>query len=376
MLPRSELDRHTNILHYPSHMRKLIRKSHTEEFGAWDSHLEGLVCNISSSPIGYDNLEIGMGEMALRIVTFLPSATEIVYALGLGNELVGVSHECDFPCEAKGKPKMIEPAFDTRQLESERIDQLVIEYSNRGERLYKIRMDEFREANPDLVITQELCDVCAIGAEDVLAAVNELGKPVKVVSLNPHSLSDVEEDIRSVARAAGCPERAERLVAELGMKTETIRKLTEKAQRLRVFCVEWLKPIMNAGHWVPEMVEYAGGLDSLAESGQPSTYIEWDSVLRYDPEVIVLMPCGFTVSKTMEQAKHFFAHPSVKRLSAVQNGRVYATDGHNYFSRSGPRLFDGIRILAQVIHPEIFNEQPDSRFAARVEMTQASLQSS
>jgi len=219
----------------------------------------------------------------LRIVSFLPSATEIIYALELGSELVGVSHECDFPSDAKGKPKMIEPAFDTRKLESERIDQLVIDYTKRGERLYRIKLDEFRKANPDLVVTQELCDVCAIGAEDVLAAVNQLGKPVKVVSLNPHSLNDIESDIRSVGEAAGRPEKAEQLIAKLNDKVEAVRRLAENVQRPRVFCVEWLKPIMNAGHWVPEMVEYAGGGDKLAERGQPSRYIKWDSVLKYDP---------------------------------------------------------------------------------------------
>lgn len=303
----------------------------------------------------------------MRIVSFLPSATEIVYALELGNELVGVSHECDFPSDAVTKPKMIETAFDTRRLESERIDQLVIDYTKRGERLYKIKLDEFRKANPDLVITQELCDVCAIGAEDVLAAVNQLGKPVKVVSLNPHSLSDIESDIRSVAKAAGRPEKGDELTARLNDKAEAVRKLTDNVQRPRVLCVEWLKPIMNAGHWVPEMVEYAGGGDKLAERGQPSRYIEWDSVLEYDPEVIILMPCGFTTSKTIEQAKYFFEQPGANRLNAVRNGRVYATDGHNYFSRSGPRLFDGIRTLAHVIHPELFNEPLDSHLASRVE---------
>jgi iron complex transport system substrate-binding protein len=303
----------------------------------------------------------------LRIVSFLPSATEIIYALELGSELVGVSHECDFPSDAKGKPKMIEPAFDTRKLESERIDQLVIDYTKRGERLYRIKLDEFRKANPDLVVTQELCDVCAIGAEDVLAAVNQLGKPVKVVSLNPHSLNDIESDIRSVGEAAGRPEKAEQLIAKLNDKVEAVRRLAENVQRPRVFCVEWLKPIMNAGHWVPEMVEYAGGGDKLAERGHPSRYIKWDSVLKYDPEVIILMPCGFTTSKTMEQARYFFEQPGAERLNAVRNGRVYATDGHNYFSRSGPRLFDGIRTLAHIIHPELFNEPLDPHLASRVE---------
>ena len=303
----------------------------------------------------------------MRIVSFLPSATEIIYALELGSELVGVSHECDFPSDAKAKPKMIEPAFDTRKLESERIDQLVIDYTKRGERLYRIKLDEFRKANPDLVVTQELCDVCAIGAEDVLAAVNQLGKPVKVVSLNPHSLNDIESDIRSVGEAAGRPEKAEQLIAKLNDKVEAVRRLAENVQRPRVFCVEWLKPIMNAGHWVPEMVEYAGGGDKLAERGQPSRYIKWDSVLKYDPEVIILMPCGFTTSKTIEQARYFFEQPKAKQLNAVRNDRVYATDGHNYFSRSGPRLFDGIGTLAHIIHPELFNEPLDPHLASRVE---------
>jgi iron complex transport system substrate-binding protein len=354
-------------------MRKRTRKFHTEESGAWGSSLEESNCDISSSPIAYYGSSIAASEGHLRIVSFLPSATEIVYSLGLGNELVGVSHECDFPNEAKAKPKMIEPTFDTRQLESERIDKLVIEYTKRGERLYKIKLDEFDRANPDLVITQELCDVCAIGTEDVLPAVNQLEKPVKVVSLNPHSLRDIEEDIRNIAKAANRPERADQSISQLQTKADTIRKLTEKARRTRVFCAEWLKPIMNAGHWVPEMVECAGGYDGLAEREQPSEYIEWNSILHYDPEVIVLMPCGFVTSKALEQARHFFEHPMVKDLNAVKTGRVYATDGHNYFSRSGPRIFDGIRILAQIIHPEIFTEQLDSGVAARVELVQSNL---
>jgi iron complex transport system substrate-binding protein len=308
----------------------------------------------------------------LRIVSLLPSATEIVFALGLGEELVGVSHECDFPEAAKFKPKMIEIAFDTRLLESERIDRLVNEYVGRGEKLYKIRFDDFREANPDVVITQELCDVCAIGTDDVLEAVNQLGKSVTVVSLDPHSLNDIKNDVRKVAKAVGCPEKAERTISELEAKAEGIRKQTENAERPRVFCVEWLKPIMNAGHWVPEMVEYAGGMDSLAVRGKPSGYVEWSSLLKYDPDVIVLMPCGFTTRKTVEQAKRFFELPGVQDLSAVRSQRVYATDGHNYFSRSGPRIFEGIGILAQMIHPELFPGTLDPELGTRVGVMQAS----
>ncbi len=309
----------------------------------------------------------------MRIVSLLPSATEIVYALGFGDSLVGVSHECDYPPDATRRPKIIEPVFDTTQLGSDRIDALVVEYLKRGESLYKIKTDELKKAEPDLIITQELCDVCAIGAGDVLAAVNQLAKPVNVLSLNPHSLKDVEDDIRSVAKAIGRSEKAESVIAELEAKAEGVRELTKDTQRPRVFCVEWLKPIMNAGHWVPEMVECAGGVEGLANTGQPSTYIDWDSVVSYDPEVVVLMPCGFVTRKAMVQARHFFDLPNVKRLTAVRNGRVFATDGHNYFSRSGPRLFDGIKILAQMIHPELFTEPLDPRLGDRIEIMQAQL---
>jgi iron complex transport system substrate-binding protein len=308
----------------------------------------------------------------LRIISLLPSATEIVFALGLGEDLVGVSHECDFPEAAKFKPKMIEPAFDTRLLESEKIDRLVNDYVGRGEKLYQIRPDAFREANPDVVITQELCNVCAIGTEDVLEAVNQLGKSVTVVSLDPHSLNDIKDDVRKVAKAVGRPERAEIIVSELEDKTEEIRKQTENAQKRRVFCAEWLRPVMNAGHWVPEMVEYAGGMDLLAVRGKPSVYVEWSSLLEYDPEVIVLIPCGFTTRKTLEQAKTFFELPGVQDLSAVRNQRVYATDGHNYFSRSGTRIFDGIGILAQMIHPELFHDALDPQLGTQVGIMNAS----
>jgi iron complex transport system substrate-binding protein len=311
------------------------------------------------------------GIWLTRIVSLLPSATEIVCALGFGNELVGVSHECDFPPEVTSKPKIIESVFDTTRVDSERIDSFVVEHLKRGESLYRINIDELKRANPSLIITQELCDVCAIGASDVLAAANQMGKPVNVLSLNPHSLKDIEDDIRSVAKAIGHPEKAGKLIAELEAKVEGSRKLTKNVSKPRVFCVEWLKPIMNAGHWVPEMVEYAGGIEGLANRGQPSTYIDWHSVMNYDPEVVVLMPCGFVMYRAMEQARHFFDLPGAKRLTAVRNGRVFASDGHNYFSRSGPRLFDGIKILAQMIHPELFNEPLDPKLGSRVEMMQA-----
>jgi iron complex transport system substrate-binding protein len=309
----------------------------------------------------------------LRIVSLLPSATEILYAIGAGADVVGVSHECDYPPNASTKLRIIEPLLDNNQLQSERVDEIVIEHLRHGESLYKVNVDQLRKAEPDLVITQELCDVCTVGAEDVLTAVNQLERPVQVLSVNPHSLQDVQEDIERVGKAVGRVEEAERVVSDLQRKIKEIRALTRTANKRRVFCVEWLKPLMNAGHWVPEMVEYAGGRDELAVRGKPSTYVHWNTVMKYDPELIVLMPCGFTTQRTLTEAKRLLDFSKLEDITAVHNGNVFATNGNDYFSRSGPRLFDGIRILAQMIHPELFHEPLDPKLGARVEIVTAKL---
>jgi len=302
----------------------------------------------------------------MRIVSLLPSATEIVYGLGLGGKLVGVSHECDFPADASTKPKLIEPVFDTLKMGSSEIDGLVRESIRQGRSIYRIKFDELKRANPDLIITQDLCDVCAVGASDVLEAVNKLGKPVRVLSLNPHKLRDIQDNVRDIARTVGCPERGERLVDELEAKANAVKRLTADGRRLRVFCAEWLNPLMSAGHWVSECVALAGGVDGLATHGEPSTRVEWTSVLVYDPEVVVLMPCGFATERTVREAHDFLKLPNVKGLAAFRGGRVYATNGHSYFSRSGPRVFDGIQILAQMIHPELFPNPLDPELGVRV----------
>jgi len=295
----------------------------------------------------------------VRIVSLLPSATEIVYTLGLGDSLTGVSHECDFPADVASKPRIIEPSIDVRDLSSDEIDELVRTCSRRGRKLYRVDAEALRRADPDVVITQELCDVCAVGLDDVLPAIWTLKKPVRILSLNPHSLADVKQDVQRVGKALGCSERAAELVRELEAKAKATSDLTRGSSKRRVLCLEWISPLMNAGHWVPEMVDHAGGIDDLANQAAPSTYIDPRSIIEYDPAVIILMPCGFTTDRTVKEAARFFEIPAIGRVKAVREGRVYATDGHNYFSRPGPRLFDGIRILAQMIHPELFEEPLD-----------------
>jgi iron complex transport system substrate-binding protein len=263
---------------------------------------------------------------------------------------------------------MIEPVFDTLSMGSEQIDGLVTKFMKEGKSIYRIKFDEVAKAAPDLIITQELCDVCAVGAGDVLEAVGRLRKPVSVISLNPHGLSDVRRDVRDVAEALECMAEAERLIAELDAKAEAVKELTKDVRKVRVLCVEWMKPLMNAGHWVPEMLAYAGGVDELAVAGKASTRLSWDRVLKYDPEAVVLMPCGFTTKRTVREARDFLAMPDARDLAAVRSGRIYATDGHNYFSRSGPRLFDGIGILAHMLHPELFKEPLDAGLGVGVEI--------
>jgi len=306
----------------------------------------------------------------LRIVSLLPSATEIIYALGLGDYLVGVSHEYDFPREAQSKPRVILPVFDSVKLDSKVIDEIVIEHLRHGESLYKIDFDAFKAANPDLVITQELCDVCAIGAEDVLMAVSKLPKPVEVLSLNPHSLDDIKDDVRRVGKAVGLAEKADRVIQDLQEKEDYVKKTTEQASKFRVFCAEWLQPLMNAGHWIPEMVECAGGIERLSTRSQPSGYIDWETVIDYDPEVLILMPCGFTTARTISEARVLSKVEKLNQLTAVRNGNVFATDGHNFFSRSGLRLFDALKILGMMIHPELFNEHLQIEQGARLEVAQ------
>ena len=302
----------------------------------------------------------------MRIVSLLPSATEIVCGLGLGIELVGVSHECDYPADALTKPKLIEPVFDTLRMGSEEIDELVRESIRQGRSLYRIKSDELKLADPDLIITQDLCDVCAVGASDVLEAVNKLGKSVRVLSLNPHTLRDIKDDVRNIAKTVGCPEQGERLVAEFEAKADVVRKLTADTRKIRVFCAEWLNPLMSAGHWVPECVTLAGGVDRFASQGGPSTRVDWNSVLDYDPEVVVLMPCGFITERTVREAQDFLRLTGVRGLAAFRAGRIYATNGHSYFSRSGPRIFDGIQILARMIHPELFPNPLDPELGVRI----------
>lgn len=291
----------------------------------------------------------------MRICSLLPSATEIAFALGLGDSVVGVTHECDYPPDAKKKLSVVKSAIDHHTTSSKDIDRQVGEHLKARKSIYEIDLPRFKKANPDLILTQELCDVCAVDYGDVVEASKTLPQQPKIVSLTPNLLSDILRDIQVVGEAAGKTKDAEALVASLKKRIDDVREQAARSDRRpRVACLEWLDPIYGAGHWVPELVEWAGGQDGLAEKGQPSPKIDWNKVAQFAPEVVVLMPCGFDVERTLKEIHLLYKLPGWNDLPAVKKGQVFAVNGHAYFNRSGPRLVDGLELLGQIIHPEIF----------------------
>jgi iron complex transport system substrate-binding protein len=303
----------------------------------------------------------------MRICSFLPSATEIVYSLGLGDQLYGVTRSCDYPAEALDKPIVVRSILDEEGLTSSDIDRIVKEHARNGQSVYHIDMAALRAAEPDLILTQQLCDVCAVGYNDVLLQVKDLPKTPRVVSLNPTSLGDVLEDMLTVGQATDTSERAEAAVSALRQRIEAVRQQAAKATtQPRVFCLEWMAPLFVSGHWMPEMVRMAGGIDGVGNDRTPSTQIAWETVRDYQPEVMILMPCGADVPKTLSELSEVRVLPGWDDLPAVKNGRVYAVNAGAYFSRSGPRLVEGLELLAQIIQPELFPWTAPQDIAVRV----------
>ena len=288
----------------------------------------------------------------MRICSFLPSGTEIVFALGLGDSLFAVSHECDYPKAALDKPKIVRSKFDANALSSQEIDRIVTEMYQRGERIYEVDEDVLHDAAPDLVITQELCDVCAVSYEDVRHAASRLPYPPNVISLDPASLPDMLDDIRMVGDLCGVPDAAAAFVAELRGRMDAVQSRASAADDTpRVACIEWLDPPIVAGHWIPQMVELAGGVDALAKPGAPSRRITMDELAESQPDVLALMPCGMDAARAREEFERLGNPDEWRKLPAVANGRAYFVDSGSYFSRSGPRLVDGLEQIAEMLRP-------------------------
>jgi iron complex transport system substrate-binding protein len=288
----------------------------------------------------------------MRIVSLVPSATEITCALGLAEALVGISHDCDFPPDVLGKPVLSEAAITVAE-PSGAIEGRIRGLVHAGRSVYHLAEEVLTRLAPDLILTQELCTVCAPSYSLVKRAAKLLDAEVKIVSLEPRSLGDVLDNILLVGELTGTTPRAHALVEQLEARIETVRGCSI-VHRPRVVCVEWMDPIYVGGHWVPEMVEIGGGLDVLGRRGEPSRAVGWDEVVAADPDILVLMPCGFDVMRTRAEMGALTTRPGWSELPAVRRGRVFLTDASSYFNRPGPRLIEGLEMLASVIHPVVF----------------------
>ena len=293
----------------------------------------------------------------MRICSLLPGATEVVAALGLADQLVGISHECDFPPDIRNAPVMVRPVIDHERMASPDIDRAVTRAVAEHQPLYTLEETLFRNAQPDLVITQDLCHVCAVTPSDVQRAMASLPHPARILSLNAGSLEDMLHDIERIGEATDKVTESRALTSALRGRLQSIReRIAPEDYRPTVVCVEWLDPLYVAGHWVPEMVSWAGGQHLLSGAGAPSQRITWEQLVGAAPDVLIVMPCGFSIERTRQEMKRLTAHPDWPRLPAVQRGRVFAVDSGAYFSRPGPRLIDGTEILAALCHPSRFGQ--------------------
>jgi iron complex transport system substrate-binding protein len=293
----------------------------------------------------------------MRVVSLLPAATEITAALGCTDMLVGVSHECDFPAEVAGKPRVTRCAIHGNALPSGETDRWVRETLAATGTLYALDEDMLRTLEPGVIITQRLCDVCAVGYETVTAFAATLPGSPRVVNLEPTRLADVFDDVRRIATALGVPERGERVVAELQARVAAVRSRVAAASRRRCTLLEWIDPPFRGGHWVPELLEAAGGIDPLGRTGEDAAAITWDAIRDADPEVLVLACCGYPIERTLADVPLLAARAGWHDLTAVRNGEVWVLDGSAYVSRPGPRLADTIEILASLLHPTLLTRR-------------------
>jgi iron complex transport system substrate-binding protein len=289
----------------------------------------------------------------MRIISLLASATEIVAALGLEEKLVGRSHECDFPESILHLPVCTSPKFAVTGSSAD-IDRRVKETLQSETSVYAVDARRLDELRPDVIVTQAQCEVCAVSLRDVEAAVAEMCTRPKVVSLNPNSLADVWNDMGAVAAACDVPKRGESLVAGLQRRMSAVAHRAAGRDRPTVACIEWIEPLMAAGNWVPELVELAGGVNLFGEAGKHSPWMTWDDLVRRDPDVIVVMSCGFDLSRTKAELEALTGKPGWSDMNAVRTGRVWAADGNAYFNRPGPRLAEALDMLAEAFHPGVF----------------------
>jgi iron complex transport system substrate-binding protein len=326
------------------------------------NNLYVVICKGASSSTN-NKKERQLKEMA-RIVSFLPSSTEILYKLGLGDQIVGVTHECKYPEDAKTKPRIVNSSFDAAKLNSTDIDRKIAEIMKTGGDIYLIDDKMLKQARPDLIIAQGVCEVCAPFTKEIDRAVSVLGYKPDILVLDPHDLDDILISIMDIAERVSRIKEGRRLVASLQKRIDNIRTRAashrmnsiSKEPRSTVLCIEWIDPFYSAGHWIPQMVEIAGGVNRISSRGSPSRRISIDEIIDCQPDKIVLMPCGFDVDRTLREARILGNNERWKNLEAVQRNEVYAVNANEYFSKPGPRTITGLEILAKIIDPASFGD--------------------
>jgi len=286
-----------------------------------------------------------------HIVSLLPSATEIACALGLADQLLAVTHCCDYPPDVVAtKPRVVHSAIPVEEMSCREIDTAVSAHLRAGESLYHVDEQLLRSLAPTLLLTQDLCQVCAPAGNEVSRALNSLPEKPNVIWMSPHSIADIQADILSVAKATGREAEANRLIIQMSARLARVADAVKNTSRPRVFCAEWIDPLYCSGHWVPEMVEIAGGIEVLGRKWKDSVRIKWEQVLEVQPDVIILMACGYNCAEATARAGWLGDQPGFGELPATRNNRVFVVDA-GYFSRPGPRVVDGTELLAHLLHP-------------------------
>jgi iron complex transport system substrate-binding protein len=288
----------------------------------------------------------------MRIVSLVPSATEMLFALGVGDEVTAVTHECDHPAAVLDLPKVTRDVIGPG-LSAPEIDRAVRELTEQGRAIYELDEEALHHLHPDLIVTQALCAVCAVSYDDVRALAERMDPVPEVISLDPQTLGEVLGDVRTLAQATDAKDAGVDLVQDAATRIDRVRPATRAAERVRVAALEWLDPVFVAGHWTPQLIEYAGGFDVHGLPGEHSEQRSWDEVRAAQPEVVVVMPCGYDADRALEEAYEY-----ADELEALGAGRVVAVDASAYFSRPGPRLIEGLELLGHILHPDRLPEAP------------------
>ena len=291
-----------------------------------------------------------------RIISFLPSATELIYELGAQERLFGVTHECDYPSDASNKPRVIESVFEPEKMSSQEIDDKICELSERGEEIYKLITENVSNAKPDLIISQEICEVCSAYTNQVKNAMDILEEKPEIYSMSPHNIQEILKCVKDIAEKIDEVERGKEIVNSLNIRINKIKKVPI-SNRPKVLGIEWIKPFFTAGHWVPEMIECSGGINMITKNGEHSRKMDITEIENADPDVLILMPCGFNVQRTVsEYEKYLKDNSRWNKLRAVREKRVFAVDANSFFSKPSIRVVTGIEILAKILHSEIFTD--------------------